>query len=286
MRIINRNEIVILENNLIDTEEQWTQQSYEKNSKVIHNHIIYQTKERTSEAPPKPPWSRIGTANSYAAFDTFLNTKSTHENRIHIKFSSFGTNAIFLGGLKAQHLTINIYNTHNNELIENTNATLIKDKLNWQDYFFSEFIYRKTFLYIRKTLTRFITTEIIITGKDIEISSIIAGAILTIGDSLVTSNKITSLDFSKINTDEYGLTAIEKRGAKQNNIIDVIARFDNLDYITNALEKIRANFCVFIISDACDSLVNFGFLKNYEISTLSTQMLNINLEIEGVSNDT
>lgn len=270
MKVVKRGDIIILKSNLKETSPLFDKaQEYKKGDVVQHNKNLYRAKEDIrGEELDDLYWEQMGSTNEYALFDYFLNTVSKSPDCIDVSFFCMGVQAIYLFGVRARTLEIQIISAQTNEPIEKEIYDLNNTDINsWKEYFFTQKQTKaRTIFYERRTLTRNVYIRIIAYGqKSIEISSIIAGQIIDMPTTLYSKNSISMIDFSKIEENEQGHTKLTKGNFKRKNNFEILVEDKDMDRVSYLLEELRAEASVFVISDYFENLIIFGFLKNHEI---------------------
>lgn len=289
MKVLKRNEIIILESNLKDDAPLFDiKKSYTKGDIVRDSKSKYRAKENTSnnELDNLAYWEWIGTSNYWAMFDYYLNTSSVNEESIEVTFSCKDAAGIYIAGIKARYLLIEVLDNRSGEVIEKREYKLSGNKITcWSGYFFGEKDNLKThnIFYERTTFTRNVSFRVKAYGSNIvSISSIICGKIINIAMSLYAKNSISLLDFSKVETDSFGYTQLTKGNFKRTNTFEVLVEDKDMDRVSYLLGDLRGEAVVFIISSYFENLINFGFLKNHEILLEKVGRSIVSIEIEGL----
>lgn len=289
MKILQRDEIIIIDSNLhdgtplFDISKQYKQGDVVRDSKSIYK---AKTDVNNQNLDNAAYWEWIGTSNEWALFDFYLNTAATNKESIEVCFSCHGAMGIYIYGIRAKILDIEVLDTRIGEIIEKQTYRLYGNAIaSWSEYFFGDWIskQRSDVYYERKTYTRFVTFRIKAYGlEDIEIGSIICGKLTDIAMTLYAKNSISMLDFSKIESDEHGLTQLTKGNFKRTNSFEVLVEDKDMDRVSYFLKELRGEPVVFVIANYFENLVTFGFLKNHEILLEKVGRSIISIEIEGL----
>lgn len=289
MKILQRDEIIIIDSNLHDDTPLFNiSKQYKQGDVVRDSKSIYKAKTDVDNQnlDNAAYWEWIGTSNEWALFDFYLNTTATNKESIEVSFSCHGAMGIYIYGIKAKMLDIEILDNRTGEIIEKQTYRLYGNAIgSWSEYFFGDWIdkQKSSIYYERKTYTRFVTFRIKAYGlEDIEIGSIICGKLTDIAMTLYAKNSISMLDFSKIESDERGLTQLTKGNFKRTNSFEVLVEDKDMDRVSYFLKELRGEPVVFVIANYFENLVNFGFLKNHEILLEKVGRSIISIEIEGL----
>lgn len=289
MKILQRDEIVIIDSNLhddtplFDISKQYKQGDVVRDSKSKYK---AKTDVNNQNLDNAAYWEWIGTSNEWALFDFYLNTAARNKESIEVCFSCYAAMGIYIYGIRAKILDIEVIDTRTGEIIEKQTYRLYGNAIaSWSEYFFGDWMgkQKSDVYYERKTYTRFVTFRIKAYGlEDIEIGSIICGKLTDIAMTLYAKNSISMLDFSKIESDERGLTQLTKGNFKRTNSFEVLVEDKDMDRVSYLLRELRGEPVVFVVANYFENLVTFGFLKNHEILLEKVGRSIISIEIEGL----
>lgn len=289
MKVLKRGEIVILESNLKDDTPLFDREkSYKKDDIVRDSKSKYKVRENVSgkELDNLAYFEWIGTSNEWAMFDYYLNTESRNQDCIDISFSCIGAMGVYICGIQAKMLDIEVIDNRTREIIEKQTYRLYGNAIaSWSEYFFGDWSNKQKgdVYYERKTYTRFVSFRVRAYGmKEVAISSIICGKLIDIAMTLYAKNSISMLDFSKVQSDEFGYTQLTKGNFKRTNTFEVLVEDKDMDRVSYLLSELRGEAVVFIIANYFENLINFGFLKNHEILLEKVGRSIVSIEIEGL----
>ncbi len=289
MKILERGRLNIISSNLKENTPPFTQdKSYKKGERVLFERYIYEALQDTSETPEalKGFWKRAGVSNEFAPFDFYLNTAGVVENSLELVVQAFGARALFLGNLKAKNLKIEVLDTRSAKVLESKEYRLFGHSItSWSDYFFGSWRekMRHNVYYECSTLARELTFKIHAWGlAHIELGMFYAGGLQELGTTLYDKNSLSILDFSRVKTDESGITELQKGAFKRTHSFNLLAEESQLDLIAHALAEARGEARVFVVSDCFESFIIFGFLKHHEILLSKPTRSIVSVEIEGL----
>ncbi len=291
MKILKRGNIIVLDSNLKEEVDAFEEdKSYQIGDKVLFERYIYKALKAGVLSLPnadESAWEKVSVSNEYACFDYYLNTISKAQNELELTFKCLGARGIYLHGLKAKYLKIELLAQENGEVIESKEFALWNSNTRtWSEYFFADYSINDrayNVFYECKTLSRARIFRIKAWGlNEIELGSIICGNIKELALTLYDKNSISMIDFSKVVSDEEGNTQLVKGNYKRTNAFEMLVDDKELDYVAFELAALRGEACVFIISDYFESLINFAFLKNHEILLSKAGKSIISVEIEGL----
>ncbi|MCX2717823.1 hypothetical protein OQH61_08770 [Helicobacter sp. MIT 21-1697] len=289
MKILTRGDIIIMESNLIESSASFKQgEAYTKGDKVNDGKFIYQALSDNVDKPlsEQSVWERCGSTNEWACFDYYLNTQSEAKEEIYLNFSCYGAKALYISGLEAKYLSIEVIDSHTAKVIESKEYKLYGQNIaSWSEYFFGHWgrKFKRNIYYECSTFTRNVSFRIRAYGTSIvRIGSIICGDLLELATTLYDGNAISMLDFSKVQTDESGNTQLTKGNFKRTNAFNIIVPDSELDRVGYELAELRGEAVVFVIATNYEVLINFAFLKNHEILLSKVGRSIVSIEIEGL----
>ena len=139
MKILTRGDITLIESNLIESSTRFNLgEAYTKGDKVNDGKCIYQSLSDNVDKPldDKSVWERVGSTNEWACFDYYLNTQSEAKERISLTFGCFGAKALYISGLEAKYLSIEVIDSYTEEVIESKEYKLYAQNIaSWSEYF-------------------------------------------------------------------------------------------------------------------------------------------------------
>ena len=289
MKIIERGRLNIIASNLKENTAPFESgKSYKKGERVLFERYIYEAGDETSDTPDpiKGAWKRVGVSNEFAPFDFYLNTAGIVEKSLELSVHAFGARALFLGNLKAKHLSIEVLDSRTGALLEAKEYRLFGHSIaSWSDYFFGSWRTksRHNVYYELSTLAREVTFKVHAWGlAKIELGMFYAGGLQELGTTLHDKNSLSILDFSRVKTDESGITELQKGAFKRTHAFNLLVQESQLDLLAYALAEARGEARVFVVSNYFESFVIFGFLKHHEILLSKPSRSIVSVEIEGL----
>ncbi|PAF49618.1 hypothetical protein BKH41_02845 [Helicobacter sp. 12S02232-10] len=289
MKIIKRSDIVIISSNLTDDTPTYNKDNtYKKDDVIQNNHVRYKSLlDNNQESLDKEAyWENLGATNDYAAFDFFLNTQSQKEEKIEIVLSAKENNALYLANLWGERIKVEVIEIKSARVLEDKEWLLFGEEItDWREYFFGDWQERrrKDVYFERSTLGRDAAYRITLFASNdtAKIGHIVCSKARELGISLY-KNSLSAIDFSKIETDEQGNTSLTKGNYKKTNSFDVAIPNNQLDFCVNAFIELRGEPCVFVITQAYKSLINYAILKKWEVLLEKRNMAIASLELEGL----
>lgn len=264
--------------------------SYAVGANVVRAHRRYEglTASNLNHDPATSPtwWLDIGPTNRWAMFDESVGTLSTGTGEIDVTFAPGSINALAVVDTSAETIAVEmrvgptlIYSRSQST---NVGGSAIND---WFLYFF-EPIGRKTAVTFLD-LPVFATGEISVSligvdpGGPVSVGTLIVGRVLDIG-STEAGPQIGITDFSRKETDQFGVVSVVERAWAKRMTLRVQAETASVDAIQRALAAVRATPVLWIGEEGYDSLTVYGFYKEFSIDIAFANKSYASLTIEGL----
>ena len=251
------------------------------------NHGEYQAITNNTNKSPDTnnlEWKFLGTTNRWKMFDQFLNTQTIKTTSMQYLLSAYDTQAIFIGNItNVINVRIEIIDNLTSAVIEDVTLSASREPEDWYEYFFGTLSGGKyrNLLYERTTLTRDVSVRATINGSgEVGIGTFIIGTRKDIG-YLKYGFSLSSLDFSKVETDETsGATYLSKGNSVKmltgtNFIPTTLA-----DACYDDLIEIQGTPAVFY--DGMDSTRVYGFIKKFTMPIKGPIETLVEIEIQGL----
>lgn len=229
-------------------------------------------------------WARVGPTNRWAMLDGAVGTATTDADSISITLAPGVIRGLALLDLDAESVTVEmtigatvVYSASFDPLAAQ------EDCDNWFDYFF-EAIARRS-LVILTDLPPYGEAEITVTatstGGTVSIGSCVVGMVYEMGDTMADAS-ISITDYSRKDVDEFGAISVAERAYSKRMTLPVVLPTQNVDLAAQRLARVRAKPVVWIGSERHDSLVVYGFVKDWSIAIPGRVLSTCSLEIEGL----
>ena len=240
----------------------------------------------SSTVPPEDntdQWVDYGATNAYKVLDEYVNTQTEQTNEITMTLDWDKSSLLALFNLDAYEVEITIADSLAvdifNEIIDLSN----RDVSNWFSYFFAEFNFRQDIVKELPFIDGGTCTVVIRkTGSTAKVGLLAHGVARDLGFTLYNPN-IGIIDYSKKVTDAvFGNTFLQKGAFSKRNSLSVILDTANLDIVNKRLSDLRATAAIYIGDDTYDSLIIYGFYRDYDITLSNPVKSFLNIEIEGL----
>lgn len=264
--------------------------AYTVGTRVIRTstHSIYErlVAGTTSTAPEDDAvnWVRVGPTNRWAAFDQAVGTRSTDTDSLSFTLQPGVVRGLALLDLDIEGATV-VMTVDGDTVYERTILPVQtqEDCDAWYDYFF-EAIQRRTAI-ILTDLPAFsegiITITITGPGADVSVGSIVVGPVYDLGDVQV-SPRIGITDYSRKTIDDFGVASVTPRAYSRKMQVDVVMPTATVDVAVGRLARVRAKPAVWIGSTDFDSMIIYGWLKDWSVAIPGRVLSTCSLEVEGL----
>lgn len=230
-------------------------------------------------------WVDYGSTNAYRVVDEYVNTVTQNADSVIFSFTQADVcDTLALFNLNGGSITITM-NDGNSEIfvkkisLDNTSIT------DWYDYFFEEFIFRND-LFITLPAYRNITYTIEVhnIGGIAKIGLIVIGKSKALGVTLFNPT-IGLLDYSKKETNEWGGTYLAKGKTAKKAECQVVIESQMVDEVNRRLADIAGEATLFLADEregGYESLLIYGFFRDFDIVIPSPALSECNLTLEGL----
>lgn len=262
--------------------------AYAGGARVIRTstHSIYERLSAgTTATPPESDatnWVRVAPTNRWAMLDGVVGTATASATDISVTLRPGLVRALALLDMDVDSVIVTV--RAGSDVVYQRVFPAIEnqeDVDNWDDYFWSAIVRRRVL--VITDLPPFNECEITITasGADISIGSCVLGALHELG-TLLASPRVGITDYSRKTTDDYGATTVAQRPFSKRLTAEVSLPTARLDVAAARLARIRATPVVWIGSAVYDSLIVYGFMKDWSVVIPGLTVSTCSLEIEGL----
>lgn len=287
-------ESMIVSNNLVETYPAWSSATtYAENAIVSTATGIYQSLENSNlnNVPGSSvSWAYLYPSNRWAIFDTQVSSSSeSATGNITITLQTGDMDSLALLNLVAETISVTVRDGPAGSVIYSQEYDLYGVSLgDWYQYFFFDVGVQKTqalFTDIPVGYSNTYTTvEISATTGTVSAGILTFGKLNAVGDTEYGATAGIT-DYSKKETDEFGLTSfVERAFSKRLNARVIIENF-NLNKTQRLLYSLRATPAMWVASDDPtfeESLTVFGFYKDFSTDISYPNYSYCSLDIEGL----
>jgi len=233
-------------------------------------------------------WLDIGPTNRWAMFDQTVGTVTTSASPMTLTIAP-GTVVDSLALLDMAAQTVRVVMTNATVDVYDQTYTLGEyiEPVDWYQYFFSEIQTADTL--IINDLPPYASASIALTLTStaaIGVGTLVVGTLIDVGKT-VYGVGIGIIDYSRKETDVFGVTSVLERAYAKRIEADVTIENSLIDYIARNLAAVRATPCVWVADNADGSLyaslVAYGFFKDWRINIPYPTISEASFTIEGLT---
>lgn len=269
-------------------------------SRVIRTltHKVYECfVSGVSATPPENDttgrWLEVKPTNRWSVFDASLSTVTSNPSTITYIIKPGRVNGLALLGMNATFVEVAM--TANGQTVYSGSANLLDGTVvgDWYEYFY-EPIYQRDALVITELIDSallnlpsygdsLISITIEYPSNTPSIAAIVAGLVADFGLTQYDTS-VGIVDYSKVETDTYGRANVVKRAFSKRASFDLVVKNEAIDNVAKILALYRSTPIVWVGTDnVYNSLVVYGFYKDWEITFSEPKVSRLNLQVEGLS---
>ena len=243
--------------------------TYALGDKVIKGHVRWESAKAANvgkdpEIDDGTNWFALGATNRWAMFDKAVGSASVGTSPITAVLNP-GEAITSLALLDLTATSVQVAVVADSVTIYDKTYVMadLRPVAGWFDYFF-EPLSKQSDLII-EDLPPFGTITVTIAGTSV--GTLAVGRTYDIGRTGINP-EISIIDYSKKDTDDYGVTSVIERGYSKRIVCDVIVQSNRTDAIAKKLSEIRAKPVIWIAHDGLSfsSLVAYGYYKDWGIN--------------------
>lgn len=269
--------------------------AYAAPTRVLRAHRIYEAIAASTGADPTTSptkWLSVGPTNRWAMFDQAVGTLSTGTGTITVALAPtdiVGSLAIVDTDAETVRVQVTLAGTTIYDTTKTTNVggAVISD---WLGYFTAETgkVMALTFLDLPMVSSAQITVTItgVSPSLPVSVGTFILGTLIDLGSTEAGAN-VSILDFSRKETDEFGVTTVVERPWAKRMTVRSLIETRAVDSTQRNLAALRAKPALWIGEEstddtAFDALTVYGFFKEFSIDLALANISYCSLTIEGL----
>ncbi|MGB1389503.1 MAG: hypothetical protein ACPG61_11515 [Paracoccaceae bacterium] len=235
--------------------------------------------------PDPVQWQIMGATNRWRMFDSKPSQKATQAGSIEFEVRP----GVFIGGIagfgiSADDVRVRAYSDADliyDHTVEMRDETAVLD---WLSYFISPYSPLAEFVLTDLPLLGSPRIVVTLSGAVVEAGQIVLGQSHRIGTSLQEGAGFAGLDFSYVQTDEFGnLTTVQREATKISDF-SVSVRRENLFAIARVFNRLRGGIPAVWIASDNDRLaaVNYGYYRGWRTVYVGADHAEISIEVQGI----
>jgi len=263
--------------------------TYAVGDRVIRTttHRIYEALvPGSSETPPESAptrWVSVGSTNRWRMLDSEVGSVTTATSSLTVILSPGYATALALLELDAQSITITVRDPSNVITYTTTRSLDNSVLLSWYDYFYTDPVARSEVVFSNLSIGVGYTVAVTLTGSIVECGALVVGEATDLGAAEYGAG-LGIIDYSRKETDEFGVTSITKRKYAKRLSVKLAFERAQMNLVFRTLASLRSTPCVFVTTEAdyYESMTVYGFWKDFRIDVSYPTMNNCTLEVEGL----
>lgn len=238
-------------------------------------------------------WLEISPTNRWSMFDAKIGTQSTASNEMTIVLKPGRVNSLALLGLNAASVEIAMF--ADNQVVYSGSADLLSGNVvgDWYEYFY-EPIYQKDSLVVTELFDTallnlpaygegVITVRIKYPASTVQLGALIVGLSTSLGLTQYDAS-LGIIDYSIKEADAFGNVVVTPRAFSKRMSADIIVRNEAVDNVARVLTLYRSTPLVWVATEnTFNSLVVYGFYKDWEIVVREPTVSTLRIEVEGLT---
>lgn len=239
-------------------------------------------------ADPNPiEWQVIGATDRFKPFDNRPSQRVTQTDAITFTIvpgQYFGGVAAF--GVSANSVTVEMVNgvdvvySNTIEMVDNSGV------VDWFSYFFEPIAELSEFTLT--DLPQYAAAELNVSfdraGGTVSVGQFVVGAVTTLGTTKIGSTGFSGLDFSFVETNEFGDLITVQREATRIADFEVLVPATSLLSFDARMRALRGGVAAVWIGseNASKAAINYGFYRDYRAVYQSTDWSIVSIQVQGI----
>ncbi len=232
-------------------------------------------------------WTLVGPTNRWAMFDQSVGTSTTGSGTLEVVLRPGQVGALHMDDMAGLTLSVSMKSQPGGTVVYTAEVDLddtqIADVYEW---FFTPFV-QKTTANLIDLPTQWFDPEITVTISGtgtVECGVLRVGALHGVGGTLMGAS-ISIIDYSRKDTDDFGITRFVERSFSKRLSSTVITSRSEFRRVFRLLAGLRAREAVYIAStvDELEPLTIRGIPADWSIDCESVNHVQCNLIVEGIS---
>ncbi len=231
-------------------------------------------------------WVDIGPSNYWACFDTQTTTQMTAAESVTLVVTPGRFNTIALVNARVTSVDIRIESPVDGVVYEQTHLLgNTEPVLDWYDYFFAA-IGKPTELVVpglAQLGDALVTITFNAPGGVVALGTLVFGMLSEVG-SVGYGAGVGIIDYSRKETDEYGVTTFVQRAYSNRVDLPLEIQAGRVDAVHRLIASLRATPCLWVGADGLYGVLTvFGFYKDFSLGIQYPTFSTANITIEGLT---
>lgn len=221
-------------------------------------------------------WIEVSPTNYYAMFDSYTSTQSSGiltdgQYELSYKINASKCSALALFNCSGKYVDLSCESSTGKTLWSTRVYLYKKESKSWSDYFFSEPVVLRADVY--QQFPRYYGTYInikIVGPSQAACGTVVLGALKDLGLTK-WSPTLAITDYSKKETNDYGVTYLSEGKYKKKVVLDMYIDRKDVDLVYKTVAKYRATPIVYVCdnssaaTDMIEAMLVYGFYNDFSI---------------------
>ncbi len=261
----------------------------------IRLHRIYEclVDHTSTSTPPEdltgggtPTWVDVGPTNRWAMFDDVIGTFTSANLSLTNTLAPGNVSGLGFLELAGKTLDVTVTNGVGGSVVYAKSVDLDDTVIvSFWDYFFQDYVQKDTVVF-SDLPGEYLNAQVIysITGPgEVKCGVCAPGTVYELGD---TDNGVTLRreDYSKKTTDAFGYISIVKRATRKVMSADIEVEFELFARLDRLMRDMQSELAIYVgvEKSGYETLIIYGFVKDFRVSIPYPKYLMCNIEVEGV----
>ena len=236
-------------------------------------------------------WKEIGSTNRWAMFDEYVLSQTENNGKIEVVVDFANCDAFALFNLHASSVDWELYDgdhTNSDNLIQSESISLQEPVQDWYEYFYLPISYKQDVCVVPLAVLENGKLKVTINP----LSGFSKCGMMTVGRSRYLGDSafnvhIGILDWSKKETDSRGRATLKEGNFAKLIECDVWLQTTAIDIVRKVLTDVRAVPAVYNFNNdnpdaVFDSLIVYGFFKDFDVILSGPAISRLSIQIEGL----
>jgi hypothetical protein len=230
-------------------------------------------------------WLDIGPTNRWAMFDSALGTVTAQATPLTVVLDPGFINSLALLDIAGSSVTVTMTDGAAGPTVYNRTFDIADDAIliDWWGYFYSPITPATTL--IVNDLPPYLTGRVTVSiaaAVTAECGTLAVGELVDIGPVRYGA-RLGITDYSRKETDDWGSTFVQQRAYAKRFEVDVTLPATSVDYVARQFAAIRATPVIWIGDTQYESLIAYGWLRDWGINISYPTHSDASITIEGLT---
>jgi hypothetical protein len=232
------------------------------------------------------PWLDVGATNRWKMFDAAVGSQSSLASPLTVVIDPGQVvQGLALLDVEAASVRVTMTDGAGGPTVYDRTWNMIDGTsiADWFDYFFAPIEPKDTLIVSDLPLYPAGRLTVTATGSGtVKIGTLALGTLVAVGE-VHASPSVGVIDYSRKETDIYGVTTVIERSYARRMDLDVTVDNGRVDYLARMLATVRATPVVWIGDDRATCLVVYGFVRDWGLHLVYADTSEGHLTIEGLT---